>query len=93
MNLLGLGGGTILAGLLLIGVPTRRRRWMEMIVLLWVLGTASAIGCGGSGGSSSGSGGSSIPATTAGTYTIQVTGTDSSNASITATTSVAVIVQ
>jgi hypothetical protein len=93
MKLLGLGGGTILAGLFLIGVPTRRRRWMEMIVLLWVLVTASAIGCGGSGGSSSGSGGASIPATTAGTYTIQVTGTDSSNASITATTSVAVIVQ
>jgi len=57
MKLLGLGGGTILAGLFLIGVPTRRRRWMEMIVLLWVLVTASAIGCGGSGGSSSGSGG------------------------------------
>ena len=34
MNLFGLGGGTILAGLLLIAVPARGRRWMVIPVLL-----------------------------------------------------------
>jgi len=91
MKLLSLGGGTILAGLLLLGVPARRRRWLRMIVLLGIVVGAGAIGCGGS--SNPGSGGSTTPATTAGTYTFHVTGTDSSNSSITATTSVAVTVQ
>jgi hypothetical protein len=95
MKLFGLGGGTILAGLLLVGIPDRRRRWMGMIVLLWVVVAVSAIGCGGGGSSSSnsGSGGSTTPATTAGTYTFQIAGTDSSNSNITATTTVAVAVQ
>ena len=94
MKLLGLGGGgTVLAGLFLLGVPSRRRRWMAMMGLVWMVAAAGAIGCGGSGGANSGSGGSTTPATSAGTYTFQVTGTDSSNSSITATTSVAVTVQ
>jgi hypothetical protein len=94
MKLLGLsGGGTVLAGLLLLGIPARRRRWTAMMVLVWIVAAAGAIGCSGSGGSNSGSGGSTTPATSAGTYTFQVTGTDSSNSSITTTTSVAVTVQ
>jgi hypothetical protein len=94
MKLLGLGsGGTILAGLLLLGVPVRRRRWMAMIVLLWVVMAASAIGCSGGGGSKYGLGGSSIPATTAGTYTFKITGTDSSNQAVTVATSVSMTVQ
>jgi trimeric autotransporter adhesin len=94
MKLLGLGGsGTILAGLLLVGVPTRRRRWMAMMVLLWIVAAAGVIGCGSGGASNSGSGGSSIPATTAGAYRFTVAGTDSANSSITASTSVAVTVQ
>jgi hypothetical protein len=47
MKLLGLGGGTILAGLLMIGVPARKRRWMALMVLLWIVVSAGAIGCGG----------------------------------------------
>jgi len=94
MKFLGLGGsGTILAGLLLLGVPARRRRWMAMMVLLWFIVGAGVIGCAGGGGSNSGSGGSSIPATTAGTYTFTVTGTDLANSIITTSTSVAVTVQ
>ncbi len=93
MKLFGLGGGTILAGVLLVGVPARRRRWMGMIVLLWGVVAASAVGCGGGGGTNSGSGGSTTPATTAGTYAFQITGTDSSNSSITAATTVVVTVQ
>jgi hypothetical protein len=94
VRLLGLGGGgTILAGLLLLGIPARRRRWMAMIVLLWAVVAAGAIGCGGGGESNSGSGGSSIPATTAGTYTFKVTGTDSSNQAVTIATSISMTVQ
>jgi hypothetical protein len=62
------------------------------MVLLWIVVAAGAIGCGG-GGSNSGSGGSSIPATTAGTYRFSVTGADSANSNITASASVAVVVQ
>lgn len=40
MNLFGLGDGTILAGLFLIGVPARGRRWTAMLVLLWAV-----VGC------------------------------------------------
>jgi hypothetical protein len=91
MNLGGLGG-TILAGLFLVGIPSRRRRWMGMIVLLWIVVAAGAIGCGG-GRSSSSSGGFTTPATTAGTYRFSVTGADSANSSVTASASVAVNVQ
>jgi len=91
--LLGLGGGgTILAGLLLIGVPSRRRRWISMMALLWIVVAAEVIGCGG-GGTNTGSGGSGTPATTAGSYTFKVTGTDSANSTITAATNVTVTVQ
>jgi hypothetical protein len=100
MSLPGLGGGTVLAGLLLLGFPARRRRWMAMMVLLWIAMAGGAIGCGGgsssnsgSGGSSIGSSGSSVPATTAGTYTFALTGVDSANSDVTTSTSVAVTVQ
>jgi hypothetical protein len=100
MNLLGLGGGTLLAGLFLIGVPARGRRWMAMLVLLWLVVAGGAFGCGGggssnsgSGGSNSGSGGSTIPATTAGNYRFTLTAADSTDSTITTSTSVAVIVQ
>ncbi|GGG88162.1 hypothetical protein GCM10011585_35290 [Edaphobacter dinghuensis] len=100
MNLFGFGGGTILAGLFLIGVPARRRRWMPMLALLLIVVVAGVVGCAGSdssnsgsGGSGSGPGGSSIPATTAGTYTFTLTGVDSANSSITTSANAVVIVQ
>jgi len=100
MNLFGLGGGTVLAGLLMIGVPARGRRRMTMLALLWIVVVAGVVGCGGggssssnSGGSNSGSGGSSIPATTAGTYTFTLTGVDSADSSITTSTNVVISVQ
>lgn len=100
MNLFCFGGGTMLAGLFLIGVPARRRRWMPMLALLLIVVVAGVVGCAGSGSSNSGSdgsgsgpGGSSIPATTAGTYTFTVTGVDSANSSITTSANVVVIVQ
>jgi hypothetical protein len=63
------------------------------MMMAWMIAATAIIGCGGSGGSNSGSGGSSIPATSAGTYTFQVSGTDSSNSSIMAKANVSVTVQ
>ena len=91
MNLWGLGGGTALAGLLMFWIPKRRRRLLSMAVLLWVLGAGAAIGCGGGGGTINK--GPVVDATTAGSYTFSVTGTDSANSAITTSTSVTVTVQ
>ena len=95
LKLIGLGGGGVmLAGLLMVGVPARRRLWLRMMVLLGIVVVAGAIGCGGGGGgSTTGGGGSSTPATTAGTYTFTVTGADSANSSIAATSNVTVTVK
>jgi hypothetical protein len=95
MRWLGLcGSGTILAGLLMLGIPVRRR-WMSMMVLLGIVVAAGAFGCGGGAGSgsSSGLGGTGIPATTAGTYTFKITGTDSTNSTMTVATIVPLTVQ
>jgi hypothetical protein len=89
-------GGAVLAALLLFGIPLRRRRWTSMLVFLVLFASTWAIGCGGGGGTNGGGGGgggSSTPATTAGSYTFTVAGTDSANAKITASTTVLVTVQ
>jgi hypothetical protein len=82
--------GAALAGLLLLGIPFRRRRWPAMLILLWVGVAGLAIGCGGGGGSTSTN---PIQATTAGNYVFKVTGTDSSNTNIAVSASVTVTVQ
>jgi hypothetical protein len=66
-------GGATLACLLLFGIPARRRRWQTMlgILVLLVALAGGAVACGGS----SGGGGSGNSGTTAGSYTITVTGT------------------
>lgn len=92
LNLWGLGGGAVLAGLLIFGIPSRRR-WMSLLALLCVLVGAGLIGCGGGGTGGGGqSNGTTTPATTAGSYTFTVTGTDSTNATITASINVTVTV-
>jgi len=65
-------GGVALACLLLLGIPARRRRWQSMLGLLMLLAALAGgvLSCGGGGG-----GGGGNPGTTAGTYTITVTGT------------------
>jgi hypothetical protein len=70
-------GSAVLALLVLLGIPARRRSWRAMLglfALLLVLGSLAA--CGGGGGSGGG-GGTGNPGTTAGTYTFTVTGTGS----------------
>jgi subtilase family serine protease len=72
---LGAGGGAVLAFVVFLGIPARRRSWRQMLgllVLMMALGSLSA--CGSGGGSSSG-GGQSDPGTLAGTYTFVVKGT------------------
>ncbi len=90
------GGGAVLAAVLLIGIPSRRRCWVSLLALLLAFVVVEAIGCGGGGGGGStggGGGGSSTPATTAGNYSFTVTATDSANAKITILTTVNVTVQ
>jgi Chitobiase/beta-hexosaminidase C-terminal domain/Bacterial Ig-like domain (group 3) len=89
-----LGGEAILAGLLMLGFPRRRRRWMSALVLVMVVLAADAIGCGSGGGTTSLSAPTpSTPATTAGTYTFTVTGTDATDLKITTSTIVTITVQ
>jgi hypothetical protein len=82
------GGGSVLAVLLLCGIPARRRRWLSMLMLVWVVVACAAIGCGGGGGTK----GTSIPATTAGNYTFTVTGTDSKDSTVTTSATVVISV-
>ena len=82
-------GGAALACLLLFGIPARRRSWrtiLGMLAFLVVL-TGGVLACGGKGGG--GGGGTSNPGTTAGTYTVTVTGV---SGSLTQTTIVTVTV-
>jgi hypothetical protein len=83
MEWLAAGGGAALAGVFLLGLPARRRRWRSMLGLVCLAVLAAGIGCGGGGGSSSTPTPPTTPtppptsgatATPAGTYTIVVTG-------------------
>jgi hypothetical protein len=70
-------GGTVLAFLVFLGIPARRKSWRALlgaIVLLAGLGTLSA--CGGGGG-----GTTTSTATSPGSYTFTVTGTGNDPAS------------
>ena len=87
-----LSGGGVLALALLFGVPSWRRRKALMMVALFGIVVAGIIGCGGGGGSSM-TPPPTTPATTAGTYTFSVIGTDSSSTKITASTNLTVTVQ
>jgi hypothetical protein len=69
------GGGAILACIFLFGIPMRRGRWRTMLGMLALLSamTGGVLACGGGGGTPC----TPVvkPGTTAGTYTITVTGT------------------
>jgi subtilase family serine protease len=70
----GAGGSAVLAFLLFLGIPARRRGWRSMLsilVLMAALGSLSACGGGGSSGSTT----PTNPGTTIGTYYFTVTGT------------------
>jgi MYXO-CTERM domain-containing protein len=85
-------GGGILALGILFGVPSWRRRRAWIVVILCGISIAGVTGCGGGSATSSNTSPSS-PATTAGNYTFRVIGTDSTNATITASTNLTIAVQ
>ncbi len=81
----GAGEGLVLALLVFLGIPARRRRLLSMFgVLVVMVALGGLAGCGG--GSSSGGSGGGTPGTTSGTYTATVTGTGNDAAKTTATT-------
>jgi hypothetical protein len=86
----GAGGGALLALLMFLGIPARRRSWramLGMLMLFAALGSLSACG-----GSSSTTTGNNDPGTAAGTYTflIQATGTPSVTPAVSTTFTVTV---
>ncbi|HTJ29827.1 MAG TPA: hypothetical protein VL346_04980, partial [Acidobacteriaceae bacterium] len=68
-------GGAVLAGLVFLGIPARKRRLRALFAVLFCLGLYTGLtACGGSGSSSGGNGGGkSSPGTTPGAYQITVT--------------------
>jgi hypothetical protein len=84
------GGGAVLACVFLMGIPGRRR-WQTMlgILALLVAFTGGTVGCNGGGGSTA-CNTAGTAATTAGTYTVTITGT---SGTITENTTVTVTVQ
>ena len=67
-------GGLTVAIIMLFIVPGRRRRWLAAFCMLAAFLIVGAAGCGGSGNGGGGGGGGN-PGTTAGAYTVTVTGT------------------
>ncbi|MDE3187130.1 MAG: Ig-like domain repeat protein, partial [Acidobacteriota bacterium] len=82
-------GGTALACILLFGIRPMRRRWRTMLGMLMLLVSLAGgvLACGGGAGAG---GGTANPGTTAGTYTVTVSGTSGATA---ATGTVTLIVQ
>ncbi len=72
-----LDGGAVLALVVLLGIPARRRSWRAMLgVLVLMIALGSLAACGGGGGSNN-NGGTKDPGTASGAYTFTVTGTGS----------------
>jgi hypothetical protein len=67
------GGGAVLALLVFLGIPARRRSWQVMLNTLALLGVLGAMAA--CGGGSGGGGGTTDPGTATGSYTFTVTGT------------------
>ncbi len=98
-------GGAVLACVVLLFVPLRRRNWLvprssrltrsRLVLLAWLalFAAMAGMGCGGgssTGGGSGGGGGQTNPGTTAGTYTVTITGV---SGAMTETGTVALTVQ
>jgi hypothetical protein len=71
-----------LALVVFFGIPARRRAWRALFSVLALVAIAGAIGCGG-GGNGGGGGGGGNSGTTAGAYTMTVTGTDAATGKVT----------
>jgi hypothetical protein len=89
-NWTGAGGGAVLAVVLLIGIPKRRRSWRAMLGALVLL--AALAGLSGCGDFWQAPSTTSAAGTTAGSYTFTVTGTGSPTVSSTVTTTFVVTI-
>ena len=49
LNFWPMGGGSILAALIMFGIPSRRHRWASALMVLLVMAGVGVIGCGGGG--------------------------------------------
>jgi hypothetical protein len=93
------GRGSLLAALLLFGLPLRRPRWTSAVAALLLLAAAGMTGCGGGGSSSQPPAQTTTTATstsatsTAGVYTFTVTATDATNAKLATAANLTVTVQ
>jgi hypothetical protein len=87
-------GGSILALVIFLGVPARRRGWRALLSLVMMMLITSAIlACGGGGGSSGGGGGSPAdPGTPLGSYNFTVKAVDAATGQISASSVVTVTV-
>jgi hypothetical protein len=86
------GGGAVLAFLVFLGIPARRRSWramLGMVMLLAALGGMAACGGGGGGGTTK----QTDPGTAAGTYTFTVVATGNPTVTPTVQTTFTVVVQ
>jgi hypothetical protein len=73
-GLLGAGGGAVLAFLVFLGIPARRRSWRQMLGVLALIAALSDLSsCGGGGGGNTVTS-TPDPGTSAGSYTFTVTG-------------------
>jgi hypothetical protein len=92
-----MGGSSILAALIMFGIPSRRHRWASALMVLLVMVVGGVIGCGGGGASGAGASQKSAqpttPATTAGSYTFTLTATDAANSKLTTSTNVILTVE
>lgn len=88
------GGGAVLALVLFVGIPARRKAWRTVFSVVALVVLVGAVGCGGGGGGGGGggSGGGGTPGTTPGAYTVTVTGTDAATGKITSSVAVPVTV-
>jgi subtilase family serine protease len=90
----GAGTGAVLAVLMLIGIPARRKSWRQMLgVLVLMTALGGLVSCGGGSSSTCTSNcGNSDPGTTAGTYTytVQATGNPSVTPAVSTTFTVTV---
>jgi hypothetical protein len=93
LNPWGLGGGSVLAGLMMFYLPTRRKRLLSMLPLLLVVISTGSMGCGGSSPPGTGTTPRSPTATTAGVYSFIITATDTANPRVATSTPVLVTVQ
>jgi hypothetical protein len=83
-------GGALLACVLLLFVPLRRRNWLALMAWAALFAAMAGMGCGGGSGSGGGGGGQKDPGTTAGIYTVTITGV---SGGLTETGTVALTVQ